>query len=300
MGRRAFALAAVIVLSTSKLHAQDLVFTVSQASVDVHRSPSTGSPVIGKAARGRVFDVTRELGSWVRIAWPEAEDGSGYLHMTFGTISRRSAPQLTAQPDAGRLAPGVLVTSVGEHTVPSPETIAAAQRINPRPVTNPVPRSTVSLPSHSIGVGARMGTEALGFAATGRAWGRGPLGVQLEAGRSTYSSPLLTERVSSMQIAPSFVYALPNMVSNALWARPYLGSGLNLYRSSLQSRVSSVSDTVDTGIGAQIFGGAEFTLASVPQLAVSADLRHAWAPTPFSGFEMGGFGFSLSAHWYVR
>src|SRR5262245_1642983 len=135
MGRRAFALAAVVVLNASRLYAQDLVFTVTQASVDVHRTPSTGSPVIGKAARGRVFDVTRELGSWVKIAWPETEDGVGYLHMTFGTVSRRSAPALTAHADAGRLPPGVQVTSVGEHTVPSPETAAAAAQLTkPRPV----------------------------------------------------------------------------------------------------------------------------------------------------------------------
>ena len=103
-----------------------------------------------------------------------------------------------------------------------------------------------------------------------------------------------------MQFAPSVIFSLPNLVTNALWARPYIGSGLNVYRSTLRSGVSNVSDAVDTGLGAQVFGGAEFTWANLPQLGVSADVRQAWAPTPFTGFELGGFGFSLSAHWYVR
>ena len=302
MGRRAFAVAAVLVLSTSALHAQglsalhaqDLLFTVTQASVDVYKGPSTGSPVIGKASRGRILEVTRELGSWVKIAWPEAQDGAGYLHVTFGTISRRSATEPT------RSGPGVVVTSVGEYTVPAAATTPADQRIGQRPGTNTLSRRTASLPSHNLGLGARIGTRAFGFAATGRAWSEGPLGVQLEAGRATYSSALLTDRVSSMQLAPSIVYSLPDLVTNALWARPYVGSGLSLYRSTLRSGPSNVSSAVDTGLGAQVFGGAEFTLATLPQLGVSADLRHGWAPTPFSGFELGGVGFSISAHWYVR
>jgi hypothetical protein len=292
MGRRAFALAVVFVLSTSALYAQDLQFTVTQSSVDVYKSPSTGSPVIGKAARGRVLDVTRELGSWVKIVWPEAADGAGYLHVTFGTLAHRSA----AASGAGT------GTSAAPTAAPAPAPAAAASssHLGLQPGPRSLARSTISLPPHNLGVGARLGTRALGFAATGRAWASGPLGVQLEVGRTTYSSAFLTDRVSTMQLAPSVIYALPNLVTNALWTRPYVGGGLNIYRSTLRSVPAGVSSAVDTGLGAQIVGGAEFTLASLPQLALSADLRHAWAPTPFSGFEMGGMGVSVSAHWYVR
>jgi hypothetical protein len=61
-----------------------------------------------------------------------------------------------------------------------------------------------------------------------------------------------------------------------------------------------VSNAVDKGLGYQAFGGAEFTFANLPQLALSADLRHEWAPSPFAGFETGGLGLALSAHWYVK
>jgi uncharacterized protein YraI len=290
MGRRAFAFAALFVLLTPALHAQDLQFTVTHASVDVYKSPSTGSPVIGKAMRGRVLEVTRELGSWVKIAWPDAQDGIGYLHVTFGTVSRANAPEANRTASA----------TADPTTAAAAAATTSTARISQRPGPSTLSRSTISLPSHNLGVGARLGTRALGFAATGRAWSRGPIGVQLEIGRATYSSAFLTERVSAMQMAPSVIFSLPDLVSNALWARPYVGSGLNIYRSTLKSGSAGVSNVVDSGLGAQFLGGAEFTAASFPQLALSADVRHAWAPTPFSGFEMGGFGFSVSAHWYVR
>jgi hypothetical protein len=35
-------------------------------------------------ARGRTLLVTRQLGSWVKVSWPEAEDGAGYLHVSWG------------------------------------------------------------------------------------------------------------------------------------------------------------------------------------------------------------------------
>ena len=60
--------------------AQDTMITVTTASADVYKSPSTGSPVIGHAARGAQLPVTRELGSWVRVAWPSAPDGVGFVH----------------------------------------------------------------------------------------------------------------------------------------------------------------------------------------------------------------------------
>src|SRR5207245_392807 len=89
-------------MSASPLHAQGTVFKVSTPSANVHQSPSTGSPVIGTAARGAVVEVIRELGSWVRVKWPIAKDGVGYIHVSTGSIARAatSTPTRAAEPAA--------------------------------------------------------------------------------------------------------------------------------------------------------------------------------------------------------
>lgn len=288
------AAAVVLVLSASPLSAQEMTFTVDNPSTNVHLSPSTGSPVIGKAPRGKVFEVSRDLGSWVKISWPEGPDGAGYLHVTWGSLSRNGAAA-DANPTTGTQPPS------GSPSVASVSPTAAVPVTQAR-TTNTVPRraAPVSLPSHIIGLGGRLGSHALGFAATGRAWSDGPLGVQVEIGRSTLSTLTGPEQLSSMQLAPSVIYSAPDVVTNAIWVRPYVGTGLSIYRSTLTTLTPGLSEPADTGLGFQAFGGAEFTWANLPQFAVSADLRKQWAPTPFSGFELGGFGFSMSAHWYVK
>jgi hypothetical protein len=70
--------------------------------------------------------------------------------------------------------------------------------------------------------------------------------------------------------------------------------GTNLSRST-QTGFGTTSK-----VGFQTFGGGEFTFSSVPRFAVSADVGYRWAREPFAGFELGGLGFSLSGHWYVK
>ena len=77
MIRRAAAVAVVALLSPSWLLAQSAVLIVNTTSANVYKSPSTGSLVIGHATRGAVLEVTRELGSWVKVSWPAAQDRVG-------------------------------------------------------------------------------------------------------------------------------------------------------------------------------------------------------------------------------
>ena len=56
----------------------------------------------------------------------------------------------------------------------------------------------------------------------------------------------------------------------------------------------------DNSLGFQAFGGSEFTFASMPRFAVSADLGYNRFPTPFAGVSFGGLGVSFSGHWYVH
>lgn len=289
MGRYGAAVAMVLMIGTSPLYAQNALFTVTTTSAEIHKAPSTGSAVIGKAPRGKAFEVMRELGSWVTVSWPEGDGGVGYLHVTWGTISRGDA----VQPGRGANAP----TSIAHLTAESESSATTPRPQAPRAPT--MSNDAPALPSHIIGVGARVGTRAVGLAATGRAWSYGHLGGQIELGQSTYESATMAGQVRSMQLAPSVIYSPRNLVTNAIWARPYIGAGLNIYRSRLTSSLG-VPDTVNNGLGSQMFGGAELTWANVPQFALSADLRQQWAPTPFGGFELGGFGVSMSGHWYVR
>jgi opacity protein-like surface antigen len=95
------------------------------------------------------------------------------------------------------------------------------------------------------------------------------------------------------------IISLPDVVTNAVWIRPYAGAGISVVRSSLHSTSAGLVSS-ENRVGHQALGGAEFTWANVPHLAVSAEWRHLWVVTPFSGFETGGRGFALSAHWYFR
>ena len=301
MGRYAAAVAVMLVMSSAPLHAQDAVFVVTMTSADIHKAPSTGSAVIGKAPRGKAFEVRRELGSWVSIAWPDADIGVAYLHVAWGKISRGAAVEVQRVSDAAlsttapASTPALSTKAVASTpaTSPTPGRVAQPQGLSTRP------RSVVSLPSHVVGVGGGLGTRAIGVALAGRAWALGPLGVQIEASQSTYTSAVAPGQLKAMQLAPAVMYALPSLVTNALWARPYVGAGLNMFRSTLRG-TPGVADSVHNTFGSQVFGGAEFTWANLPQLTLSADVRQRWPPPNFSGFDLGGRGVSLSAHWYVK
>src|SRR5439155_586972 len=111
MIRHVAAIAVALCLNASWLCAQSTVFTVNTASADVHKSPSTGGPVIGQAPRGTVLEVTRELGSWIKVVWPEGQDGVGYVHVSMGLIAHGFTPVpslaglTSAQPAVGSASP---------------------------------------------------------------------------------------------------------------------------------------------------------------------------------------------------
>jgi hypothetical protein len=53
-------------------------------------------------------------------------------------------------------------------------------------------------------------------------------------------------------------------------------------------------------MGYEAFGGAEATLAAMPQLSISADVGYRWSRPSINGFEPRQVAFSLSGHWYVK
>lgn len=298
MVRHAAAVVVLLVLSAPALHAQatpaaqeDLVFTVTAETATVYATPSTGGVALGKAPRGRAYLVTRELGSWVKISWPGARDGVGYLHGTWGRVSRGGVVDVSP---VEWTRPTSLRPAAGEGAATPPPSAAQPPLSRPLP-----PRGQVLVPSHMLGIGGRMGSEAFGFAATGRVWARSNVGVQMELGRSIHTAAGVPQRLTTTHFAPSVVYSPRDLVTNAVWVRPYIGAGADFYRSKLGLPVPDATFVTDSGRGYHAFGGAEFTWANVPNVAVSADLRRQWMPESFAGFQVGDLGFSMSVHWYV-
>jgi Bacterial SH3 domain len=294
MTRRVAAIVLGVWLTPAVLCAQTTQFTVSVESAGVYKSPSTGSPVIGNAARGTVLQVTRELGSWVKVSWPKAEDGVGYVHVSMGSIQRGLAPNSDG-PAAGSLA-----DRPGKETLP-PATAAARSERAASDAQSQLPRITyVPTPVHAIGLGGRIGLSRPGFGGSARVWSRDRLGIQIELSRDMLTDTVASERLTAVQVAPSVLYSLRDHVSDYFSIRPYVGAGASVLRQTLTSTTPGSDSSSDSSLGLQMFGGTEATFSSVPQFALSAEVGYRRFRAPFSGFELGGPVVSISGHWYIR
>jgi hypothetical protein len=289
MIRRLGAVVAVICLNTTPLFAQGTELTITEAEATVHRGPSTGSPVIGRVARGTRLEVTRDVGSWVRVPWPADPGGAGYVHERMGSL---------AAPTGS--TPSVPASARG----PVSESSTFAAGLQPQAARPQAPRPSASsyvvVPRHALGLGPRLGSApSLGLGLSARAWTRGPLGVQVHLSRYQLTSVADTSAMTSTQFGPSLLMTLGRHVTDQVWVRPYAGGGVSLHRSSLSSPVFATV-VADSTLGWQVMGGAEMTFAALPQVGLSAELGHQWFEAPFTGYDIGGLGLGLSAHWYVR
>jgi len=293
MIRFAAAVGVALCVSQATLHAQAPVFTVQAVSADVYKAPSTGSPVIGHAPRGTALPVTRELGSWVRVSWPRAEDGVGYVHVSMGSLGREttpdpSRPATTARPPQ----------SMPDAELPSASAIrgqAAAPQGVPTRVTY------LQAPGHLVGFGGRVGPSNVGFGASARAWSRNRIGVQFDLSRVAMAGLAPTERVTSVQFEPGVLYTLADHVADYIWVRPYAGSGMTISRRSWSSTTPGATPVASQGnVGVQAFGGTELTFSSVPRFAVSVDVAYRWGTTEFAGIDFGRVGLSVAGRWCVK
>jgi hypothetical protein len=261
MIRRAAVVILALTLNQALLRAQDTVLTVNVPSADVYKGPSNVTPIIGHASRGAVLPVLRNLGSWIKVEWPAAPDGIGYVHVTMVTMGR-VGPAGAAPPAA--------ITSPRAQSAPAPPPVS--------PTTTPVvmhamPRGPVNVtPAHHVfGVGG-LAESMSSLGATARAWRSNRLGVQFGFTRD-----------GAIQFEPAVVYALFDRVSDYVWIRPYVGSAMTFRR-----------EMPDNTMGFRVFGGSELTFASVPQLGLSADLgyRRLTTQSPLSA--------SVALHWYIK
>jgi hypothetical protein len=290
MIRHAAAIVFALALNPTLVRAQDTVLTVDVPSADVHKGPSTVTPVIGHVPRGTVIPVSRNLGSWVRVAWPDGQDGAGFLHVTMGRIepARADAP----------------AASVPAQVATRPAAVAPANAAQTRtPVGDPiVPRSqpNVAPVSHIFGVGALVGTSS-SFGATARAWRNNHLGIQFGFTRDAVSSDVAAGRVTSMQFEPGVVYALFDRANDYVWIRPYVGSVVSFRHETLSATGPvTLETTSEDGVGFRVFGGGEMTFGSMPRFGLSADLGYRRLPTPFPGFEASPLSASIAVHWYMK
>ena len=148
MIRHAAAVIVGLCLSVPPLSAQTTTLTlkVSATAAVVHKAPTLASPVIGKALRGTDLVVTREVGDWVKVSWPTAADGVGYVRTNVGTIARGGAgAQTNARADVaagGTAAPAPTSTSVPDQA-PKP----AAATPSSAPASPPSAPTMASAPA---------------------------------------------------------------------------------------------------------------------------------------------------------
>ena len=198
----------LLLVAPARLSAQSAEFRVDTASASVHKAPSIASPVIGHARQGVALEVTRDLGSWVKVPWPDASDGIGYIHVSTGTRTGAILPR------AG--APAV---HAGEVAAASQPLALAARYVVP--------------PAHIVGLGGQFGGSSVGSGINARTWFHDRLGLQLEIARTSLTGPNATDRLTTTQFAPSLLYSPSNLMTDYVWVRPYLGAGPRFVRQSL-------------------------------------------------------------------
>lgn len=300
MTRMPIAIAAALCLTASTVHAQNTHFIVSAASASVYKAPTNVSPVIGEAKQGAALEVTRDVGSWVKVAWSKAPDGVGYVRKSAGTMGTLGAavPATSATP--------VAPTAKAQPASASAPLSASAQRatsVQGAPVVRPKPAAVVPTgyvaPSHRFGVGGQVGGSAVGAGFSARGWTSSQkLGVQLDVTHQSMANEVFFTRMSATQFGPRVLYAFNDHVSDSTWVRPYVGAGAHVLRASLVDPAGVA--TSDTRLSAQFFGGAELTLSAVPRLGLSADVGYQWYKSPFVGYTLDGMMVGVSAHWYLK
>jgi len=293
MIRTTIAAAVALCLSVSAVSAQVQHFTVSTPSASVYKAPTNVSPVIGQATQGATLEVTRDVGSWVKVAWSQAPDGVGYIRKTAGTVSvlGPAVPAATSASAPHAVSPSPLSAS---------SRTAAAQSgpaVRSQPQAAPV---GYVAPSHRFGLGAQFGGSAMGAGFSARGWSASQrLGVQFDVTRYSMANDLFFTQMSSTQFGPRVLYAFRDRVSDRTWVRPYAGAGMQLARTSVTDPASGVAMS-DTGMAAQMVAGTEVTLSAMPRLGLSAELGYQWYQTPFTGYSLDGVMLTLSARWYVK
>jgi hypothetical protein len=298
MTRRIAAVVFILVLTPALLCAQETVFTVGVQLAAVHKGPSTGTPIVGLASRGTALPVANNLGSWVKVPWPDAPDGVGYVHVTMGKIDLPGARPTTTSTTttSSRLSPAA---ATGATTMPA----AGAATMPPAPLpSRPLPSEPTARRggvSRVVGIGGLVGSPR-SIGATARVWGNKHLGVQFGFTRETMTSDVAAGRVTSMQFEPGVMFVPVDRLTDYVWFRPYVGSVVSLRRQTLSLGAPEGPNASDSAVGLRVFGGSELRFSSLPQFALSVELGYRRFPGQFAGFEADPVTASIAGHWYIK
>ena len=298
MTRIRIAIAAALCLTATTVHAQGTHFTVSAASASIYKAPTNVSPVIGEAKQGATLEVTRDVGSWVKVAWAKSPDGVGYVRKSAGTMGALGPAATAAAPAPASRAASAPSAPAAAASGPAPA--AASVQTGPAArIQLPTPAGYVA-PSHRFGIGGQIGGSAVGAGISVRGWSKSQkIGVQFDVTHSSMTNDVFFTTMSSTQFGPRVLYAFRDHVSDSTWLRPYVGAGAHVLRASVNDPLTGLSAS-DTRMAAQFFGGTELTLSAVPRLGLSADVGYQWYQSPFVGYTLDGMMMTLSAHWYLK
>ena len=180
----------------------------------------------------------------------------------------------------------------------TPPAIAPQSRSQEGPAETP---ATSTDRPHQIGLGGFGGS---GGGASFRYFINDRLGVDANVGWSGASSGSSASGSggTTFRVAPSAVFMMTKSRALAdLDVRPYVGGGVNYAQtpSSVQTVSTGVART--SGVGMQVFGGAEFSFASARSIAISAEVAYyRLAVQPVNLISTSGTDFYLMFHYYMK
>jgi opacity protein-like surface antigen len=316
--RSAIILVSVFVSAAGVEGSQDsgFRFTVSVPTANVRERPSTESRVIAKLPRGTILDVASQAAGWIEVVLAEGKERRvGFVWESLGSVERVASRAASSSTPASTIPPAPVPTpSAPKDEGPPPSrppavpTTASGQKTTPiRSAPGPESPS-----ARTLGVGGRVGGFALGMGGSVRLWSPGRLGLQVDVSRysigdrQSYAGVSVGAKYSVTQLGPSILYTFENPDPDEdVWLRPYIGGGLNLFRSTFSTTASGYGQTAKssesaTDVGIQFLGGAEAIFRRFPRLGISGDLGYYTTGTPFTGLQIGGFAYGLSVHWYVK
>jgi hypothetical protein len=302
MVRRMAAVVLALTLNPTSVHAQEAVLTVTVPSADVHKGPSTVTTVIGHVSRGTVLSVSRNLGSWAKVTWPDAPEGVAYVHVTMGRLGPSDGSTANMSPRTSSGSASAPFTAASATSAPASETTIPPVTRKPAGERMAVRGELSDTPiTHIFGVGGLVGPMS-SFGATARAWRNDHLGIQLAFARDAMTSDVAAGRVTSIRFEPGVVYALFDRVTDYVWFRPYVGSGLSVRHQTWKlSGPAALEPASDNSMGFRVFGGSELTFAGLQRFGLSAELGYRRFPTTlFPDFETDRLSVSIAGHWYIK
>jgi hypothetical protein len=255
---------------------------VSEASASVHKSPSVASPVIGKAPRGTALVVTREVGDWVKVSWPSAADGAGYVRVSAGTLGDGNAPAVANSNAVAAKTPAPSAPTPAAKTAaaktPAP---AGARTAAAKPAPAKAPASAGSKAVAAAETPAPVGSKAAVMPTTTPAPVATANTAQVPTTRPSAPSP-----ASTLYVAPTHLFGVGFVSGGSsmgfggsarAWKKDRIGVQLEVSRYSFDS-VDLLSRATSTDISPAILFALNDRVSDYvwvrPYLGAAAHLVH--------------------------